>query len=325
MNITKPLYLFLIILFIIILIIVIFKSVIPLIKAGVEIKGYIGNLKGSFDIEISKDDNASLAMQNYHLSEQEEHNNQYSEISQQNIYQPSYVSSEHEEQHNQYGEVLSHAHMPSEHEEQNNQYSAVSHNAHMPSEHEEQNNQYSAVSHNSYMPSEHEEQNNVSSQLLFTNEEEDNSNIDEYLNVIEEEGNNNLIFNSYIPLTKLSDYDTELSNMNIHKENIIESFDSVDGYDNPIFVMFYAPWCTFSKKALPHFQKLMQNYQGKINIALVNCEDEKDVAIKHKVQQYPTIRYYPNGMNVPQYVDYNKGRDYDSYIQYLKLVTDTII
>ena len=109
------------------------------------------------------------------------------------------------------------------------------------------------------------------------------------------------------------------------EENIIESFDSVDGYDNPVFVMFYMPWCSFCKNALPDFNKLKQNYQGKINIILVNCEDEKDVAIKHKVQQYPTIRYYPNGMNVPQYNDYNESRNYDSYIQYFKSVTDTII
>lgn len=301
MKFTKALYLFLIILFIVILIIVIFKSIIPLIGAGIEIKGYIGNLKGNFDIEISKNNDKSSSPQKYEISEYEEQN----DINYVTSSQDSYMPSEYEEQNN------------------NNDYLESSQNSYIPSENEEDNNKTVELSQNSYMPSEYEENN----QLLQN--EDDDSNIDEYINVIEEEeGNDDLIFNSYIPLTKLNDYNTELSNMeslNLDEEDIIESFDSVDGYDNPVFVIFYVPWCTFSKNVLPDFQKLSQTYQGKINIALVNCEDEKNVAIKHKVQQYPTIRYYPNGMNVPQYVDYNKGRNYDSYIQYLKSVTDTMI
>jgi thiol-disulfide isomerase/thioredoxin len=312
MKFTKALYLFLIILFIVILIIVIFKSIVPLIGAGIEIKGYIGNLKGNFDIEISKNNDKTSSPQKYEISEHEE-NNHYNILS-----QNSYIPTEHKEQNNHYNISSQNSYTPSEHEEDNNQYKVSSQNSYIPSEHEE-NNHYNILSQNSYIPSEHEENN----QLLQNGD--DDSNIDEYLNIIEEDVNDDLIFNSYIPLTKLNDYNTELSNMHLDEEDIIESFDSIDGYDNPVFVMFYAPWCTFSKNSLPDFQKLSQTYQGKINIALVNCEDEKDVAIKHKVQQYPTIRYYPNGMNVPQYVDYNQGSNYNSYIKYLKLVTDTII
>ena len=201
MNISKSLYVFLIILFIIILIIVIFKSILPLIGAGIEVKGYIGNLKGNFDIEIVNNN--------------------------------SYMPSEHHDS------PVNSMYMPSE---ENNEDIHVN-SMYMPSEENNEDSQVNSM----YMPS------------------DEDTNIDEYLNVIEEEVNDNLIFNSYIPLNKLNDYDTELSNMSLHgvfrklpqpsvsppeimnklsisgEENIIESFDSVDGYDNPVFVMFYMP------------------------------------------------------------------------------------
>lgn len=279
MNITKLLYLFLIILFIIILIIVIFKTIIPLIGAGIEIKGYIGNLKGNFDIEISK---------NSQISEEEENNDQYGID-----YQPTYIPSEYKEQNSQYDEELP----------------LLLTNEDIPS-----SNFKNTSLEEDYITQNEEDNSNID--RMMSDEKMDNLNVIEA--EIEEEVNNNLLFNSYIPLTKLNDYIMD-------EENIIESFNSEGNYDKPIFVMFYTPWCTFSKKALPDFQNLKENYQGKIAIALVNCDEEKEIAIKHKVQQYPTIRYYPNGMNVPQYVDYNKDRDYNSYIQYLKSVTDTII
>jgi thiol-disulfide isomerase/thioredoxin len=317
MNITKLLYVFLIILFLIILIIVIFKSIIPLIGAGVEIKGYIGNLKGNFDIEISKN-NSILKTKKYQVVEDEEQNNKY-------ISSQDNMLSEYEEQKNEYITSNVFRELPISDEQ------IMDEQSYMPSEHgvmrnlqistKEYNDEYIAPQQNMdysyYVPSEDDVFHSLQ-QPSISPEEVNISNI-------EEEENNNLIFNSYIPLNKLSDSNIDMQNLPIFAEDIIESFDSVDGYDNPIFVMFYAPWCSFSKKVLPDFQKLKQNYQGKIDIVLVNSDDEKDVVIKHKVQQYPTIRYYPNGMNVPQYVDYNQERNYDSYIQYLNSVTDRII
>ena len=136
---------------------------------------------------------------------------------------------------------------------------------------------------------------------------------------------------------QLEEYFIEDDNINITEGNNfyqsyknpeilqIESFNNKLDLNHPVFVMFYAPWCNFSKESLPEFEKLINNYNGKIEIITINCEENKDLAIKHKIQQYPTIRYYPNGMTEPIYNDYNQERTYNKFIEYIKSITDTII
>ena len=74
-------------------------------------------------------------------------------------------------------------------------------------------------------------------------------------------------------------------------------------------VLFYAPWCGHCKTAMPEFDKLKNNYKGDAVIKKINCDENKDLAEKHGIKGFPTIRLYKNGMsNHQDYKEYNGER-----------------
>ena len=83
------------------------------------------------------------------------------------------------------------------------------------------------------------------------------------------------------------------------------------------FVMFYAPWCGWSKKAIPHFTKLANENQSDVHIAAVNCDENSDLSKTHDIQGFPTFKYFPTGMN-NKGEDYTGDRDFDSMVQFLR-------
>ena len=75
------------------------------------------------------------------------------------------------------------------------------------------------------------------------------------------------------------------------------------GADEVNLVLVYAPWCGYSKKMLPDYEKIKAEFDGKtingkkINIIMYNSEDDKD---KDKIKEYdvkgfPTLFLERNG------------------------------
>ncbi len=87
----------------------------------------------------------------------------------------------------------------------------------------------------------------------------------------------------------------------------------------PCFVMFYADWCGHCQRAKPQFQKLMQEYKGRVRPVLIDAMDEsnKELVKRQNVPHFPTIRYYPKGME-GDFDEYNGERDFQSFLSYLQ-------
>lgn len=82
--------------------------------------------------------------------------------------------------------------------------------------------------------------------------------------------------------------------------NNFEFFDT--NSDEPCLTLFYAPWCGHCKRVMPEWDKLTNmksvNSSGKkVKIIKVNCDENKDLATKHGINGFPTIKYFPNGMS----------------------------
>ncbi len=103
----------------------------------------------------------------------------------------------------------------------------------------------------------------------------------------------------------------------------IEAFDNMN--EGPIFAMFFAEWCGHCKRAKPEFKKLMDSYNGKVKVMLIDAEaaENKDLVQSQNVKGFPTIRYYPNGFSSKP-VEYEGGRDFKSFMNYLNSLQGTM-
>ncbi len=69
-------------------------------------------------------------------------------------------------------------------------------------------------------------------------------------------------------------------------------------------VMFYAPWCSYSKSFMPIFDALSEQLfeenkhsQKNVSLAKVNCVDEPNIYYKEKIEGkgFPTLKFYLKG------------------------------
>jgi len=64
----------------------------------------------------------------------------------------------------------------------------------------------------------------------------------------------------------------------------------------PAVVDFTAEWCTFCKLMEPVFEQAAQDYDGRVHFGVVNVDEQKKLAISHKVAGIPALLFYKNGV-----------------------------
>lgn len=80
-----------------------------------------------------------------------------------------------------------------------------------------------------------------------------------------------------------------------------DNFDSVTS-NGVSLVDFWAPWCGPCKMLNPVIEKLVDEFEGKVNICKVNTDEESDLASKFGIRSVPTIIFIKNGEVVGQMV-----------------------
>lgn len=104
--------------------------------------------------------------------------------------------------------------------------------------------------------------------------------------------------------------------------NNFEFFDT--NSSEPCFTLFHAPWCGHCKRVMPEWDKLNNmnsvNSSGKkVKIIKVNCDENKDLATKHGVSGFPTIKYFPNGMSShTNSKQYSGERNTTEFVKFIK-------
>ncbi|NLK71414.1 MAG: thioredoxin [Clostridiales bacterium] len=65
--------------------------------------------------------------------------------------------------------------------------------------------------------------------------------------------------------------------------------------DTPVLIDFYADWCGPCRMVAPVLDSLAEKYDGKVKICKVNVDEQRKLAIAHKVMSIPTLIFMNNG------------------------------
>jgi thioredoxin 1 len=74
----------------------------------------------------------------------------------------------------------------------------------------------------------------------------------------------------------------------------------------PVIVDFWAPWCPPCKTLEPMIEKLAAEYEGKVKVGKVNCDENQDVPGTQSIRAIPTVLFFKDGKEVDRLVGINQ-------------------
>ena len=71
-----------------------------------------------------------------------------------------------------------------------------------------------------------------------------------------------------------------------------------------VLVDFWAPWCSNCRMLAPSFDKLAEQFDGKVRFLKINADEFNDFASLKGVESLPTLIFYKDGKEVDRSVGF---------------------
>lgn len=97
----------------------------------------------------------------------------------------------------------------------------------------------------------------------------------------------------------------------ITKENFAEL---VERAEKPVLVDFWAPWCVYCRRIAPAMEKVVAQYEDKVQIGQVNIDDFPALAEAEEIELVPTFCLYQNGKRMASMVAPGSKAAIDSFL-----------
>ena len=107
----------------------------------------------------------------------------------------------------------------------------------------------------------------------------------------------------------------------------LEAFENInDAMNNSSLCLFYAPWCGHCKRLKPTWDQFEKNnLDHKIKILSLNCDENHELAEKHHISGFPTIKYLPQGLATPENtLEYDGDRSMESLTEFLHKISGSL-
>ncbi|MGC8867977.1 MAG: thioredoxin domain-containing protein, partial [Elusimicrobiales bacterium] len=82
----------------------------------------------------------------------------------------------------------------------------------------------------------------------------------------------------------------------------------------PIFVVFWADWCSFCIKFTPVMEQIAEKYKGKVGVVSINIQNNKKIYERFRIQAIPTTILFKEGKQVSSVTGYKNEADIEKLL-----------
>ena len=94
-------------------------------------------------------------------------------------------------------------------------------------------------------------------------------------------------------------------------------FNQLISSGKPFLVDYWAPWCVYCRRIAPAYDKIAQQYSGRLTVTKVNIDDEPNLANRENIQVIPTLVLYRDGKALGSITAPQSKADIEKFIEEL--------